>query len=288
MIGLVKVTLDESIRTNPYKIAEMIKSAAIDIKSCKSNLNTIKDRSWFQRITNNNTADLADAIIRQNDTIQTFFNIVQAIIFLNMNNTYMLGQIMKNLKGFQDDQQLIDNELFDMSAQFLQSALVAAENANNKIDSHEKSLNDISEQFVKKAKLDEEQNKQIEKLNTTIIEKEKIDKEQTERIGQIKSGLQARTEVDKRQNQKIHEIFEVLGQKELLDKTQSEELKNIHEIIINSNAMIKLLDNKTKSEMINIFKFVNIQKKTVKTLSILLIINSIILIGFIAYELIMK
>jgi len=200
MIELVKVTLDESIRTNPFKIAEMIKNAAIDIKYCKSNLTEIKNRSWFKRITNNNTADLADTIITQNDTIQTFFNIVQAIIFLNMNNTYMLGQIIKNLKGFQGDQQLVNNDLFDMSTQFLQSALVAAENTNNKIDTHEKALMDISEQFVKKAKLDEEQNKRLDNLNHNIIEKEKIDKEQTEKISQIKSSLQTREEVDKQHN----------------------------------------------------------------------------------------
>ncbi|MEA5082015.1 hypothetical protein SDC9_59482 [bioreactor metagenome] len=134
LINVADFALDKELRTNPKKIAAIIKEMSESIDDCKDDLCEIKNRGLLKRMTNNNTRDLASVMLKQNEAIGVFMNIIQAIIVLNLQNTFMLGQIQQELANLSETTGGFSNEYLDMAKEMLDESYQVALNSNKKID----------------------------------------------------------------------------------------------------------------------------------------------------------
>ena len=82
----ITVLTKEELEKNPSIIGENLARLAMAIEDNRDDIESIKYRGFWKKLTTNNTRDLAEAMIKQNDTISAFLPIIQGIIFLSMNN----------------------------------------------------------------------------------------------------------------------------------------------------------------------------------------------------------
>jgi chromosome segregation ATPase len=216
--SLVTLTLDKSIANNPKSIAELIVQLANDIDSCKNDLSTIKDRGWWDKLTSNNTKDLASAMLKQNDTITLFLNIVQSIIMLHMHNTLVLGQIQEHLNMHERSKGNFENKYTNMAKEFISQSYNAAISLKNKIENNEQTLLDIKNDIISKNEIDEQQTLLINQLRTDIDEHEVLDKEQHKIIQELKNELLEHDAIDNALKQTIRGLKNELKEHEKLDK----------------------------------------------------------------------
>ena len=134
LINVADFTLDKKLRTDPKKIAAVIKEVSESIDNCKDDLCEIKNRGLFKRVMNNNVRDLASVMLKQNEAIGVFMNIIQAIIVLNLQNTFMLGQIQQELANLSETPGSFSNEYLDMAKEMIDESYQVALNSNKKID----------------------------------------------------------------------------------------------------------------------------------------------------------
>ena len=134
LINVADFTLDKKLRTDPKKIAAVIKEVSESIDNCKDDLCEIKNRGLFKRVMNNNVRDLASVMLKQNEAIGVFMNIIQAIIVLNLQNTFMLGQIQQELANLSEAPGSFSNEYLDMAKEMIDESYQVALNSNKKID----------------------------------------------------------------------------------------------------------------------------------------------------------
>lgn len=163
----------EYLEKNPESIGENLRLLAIALKETRGNLETIKTRSFWKKITCNNTKDLAEILLKQNDSISAFMTIVQGILFLSMNNLSALGAIMDSLVKSEEASELYENEYISMAKEYLTEALKTAKRTSN----NEKELCRVKDELVDRYKSqalkDGEQDKKIE----AGIEKDKVQDE---------------------------------------------------------------------------------------------------------------
>lgn len=126
----------EAIEKNLSLIGEAIVKLSVVINDSKKELFDIQNRNWFKRLTNNNTRDLASAMLSQNETFSVFITIIQGVIFLCMNNLVVLGAIMDSLEkqelenATEDEQNdLRHNQYFSISKDYLAEAIITAQKA---------------------------------------------------------------------------------------------------------------------------------------------------------------
>ena len=229
------ILFDKKLVRNPKAMAQLIKDIACDINNNKKDLNEIKNRGWWKRVTNNNTADLADSIIKQNDIISTFYGILQAVLFLSVNNTRMLQAICKRLRVLQGDQDLVNNDLYDKSIEFLERFLCSAKRS-------EKQLEELTGYMIKKAKIDEQQDIMLKSLEANANEKRELDQEQSRKISELYEKLGDIKYADKGQEKKILSIVELLKEKDATDRKQDEKVEYITKVISNLEVMIRNID----------------------------------------------
>lgn len=160
MADLALLTREE-LENNPEIIAENIKLLAIALKETKGNLEEIKGRGFWKKITCNNTKDLAEALLKQNDSISAFLTIIQGILFLSMNNVAVLGAIMDSLTKAETANELRDNEYATMAREYLGEALKTAKRAANNEDEIQKVKDGLIERYKAQAERDAEQDKRI-------------------------------------------------------------------------------------------------------------------------------
>ena len=161
MNQLVKITLDPDIKNDPKTISDLITKIAEEIEECKDDLMEIKNRSFWKKMFSSNTRDLADAILKQNDTISVFLNIVQALIMFNMHNLVLLSEIQNELCKHEESKGDFQNKYINMAKEFITESYNSAVTYKNKIEKQERNFELIKTDLINKNKLDEKQNKLI-------------------------------------------------------------------------------------------------------------------------------
>lgn len=151
----------EELEQNPEIIAENIKLLAIALKETKGNLEEIKGRGFWKKITCNNTKDIAEALLKQNDSISAFLTIIQGILFLSMNNVAVLGAIMDSLTKSENANELRDNEYATMAREYLGEALKTATRASNNEEEIQKMKDGLIDRYKIQGEKDAEQDEKI-------------------------------------------------------------------------------------------------------------------------------
>lgn len=214
----MEVLTKAEVEKDPTSIGEKIAELAYQIEDVKGDLSEIKDRNVWQRLINNNTKDLAVAMIKQNDTISAFLTIVQGIIFLCMTNIVILAGIMDSLKKQENTNEFRDNKYIHMATDYLSEAIKAA----RKSQSNEKSIIDIKNRLNEYYKNQEEHkiliNNLIKQLSLNTIEDEK----KAKIIASLKSKLSNNINVDREQSILISKIKDELLSNNRNDKRRSE------------------------------------------------------------------
>lgn len=131
----ITILSKEELETNPEVVGENLKQLAIALQETRGDLETIKNRNFWKKITSNNTRDLAEAMLRQNDSISAFLVIVQGIVFLSMNNVVVLGGVMDALNKAEETNEVRDNEYVSMAKEYLGEAL---KNARRTVENERK------------------------------------------------------------------------------------------------------------------------------------------------------
>lgn len=279
MNKLINPPVVKDLRKNPNAIAIAIITLAEDIETCKGDLTKIKNRSIFKKMFKNTTRELADTMIKQNDTISTFLNIIQSLLVINLNNIVMLGGIMEKLNMHEKTRGLSGNKYINMAKDYLNESITAAQKTNKKLIEHESDIDDIKNKIIKKNKLDEEQSRLINKLERDLSRKNNLDDDQTQKIKQLFSAISDKERIDKSQNVKINEIIGILKEKDALDKTQSEEIKLINgQIKINYNK-IKELEKFFKLKLSTLVVYTKKQNNRNVFIYIALILDFVLIIG---------
>lgn len=200
MNELVEVVLDQKITKNPKALADMILELAEDIEECKDDLEAIRSRGLFKRLFSNTTRDLADLMIRQNDTISLFLNIVQGLIMLNMYNTAMLGAIQDELCKHEASRGSFQNKYLAMAREYISQSYSAAVTLKGQIDKQHEALDRIREQMVLKNRLDEEQSQLIAQIRERATKHDEVDQLQDQLLVQIQEELAEKTRLDEHQS----------------------------------------------------------------------------------------
>src|SRR5208283_3684612 len=123
---LIELTLNSRIRNEPSQIARIIFDLAEQIESCKNDLTQIKSRGLWDLLFSSNTRDLADAMLKENDTISLFLSIVQSLIVMNMANAEMLGRIQDELNAQEKSRGKYQNKYISMAKEYIAQSYTAA------------------------------------------------------------------------------------------------------------------------------------------------------------------
>lgn len=230
MNDLVEIVNSEDLKKNPGEIAQTICDLAAEIESCKANLADIKKRNVWQRITSNNTRDLADAMIKQNDTISTFLNIVQSLIFLNLSNSVFLNAIMEKLNLSEGDRKVSGNKYIAMAKEYLQESITAARNTNAKFDTLLSGLEITKNELIEKARIDENQDRLLESLKNNLDENHSVDIEQEKSIAALREQLLRKENTDEYQTSMIREFQNFVVSQGSVNQNQSENIGKLMEL----------------------------------------------------------
>lgn len=136
----------DEVNSKPSEIGESIAQLALAIQDSKTDLEEIQNRSFFKKLINNNTRDLAQAMLKQNDTISAFLTIIQGVILLSMNNLVVLGSIMDSINKQEATNDFRDNKYIGMAKSYLSEAIKSAQRAEmneNEIKTLRKELVDF-------------------------------------------------------------------------------------------------------------------------------------------------
>lgn len=182
----ITVLTKEDVCANPSIIGENLAQLALAIEDTKDNLSDIQNRGFWKRLVNNNVRDLAEAMLKQNETISFFVLIVQQIASLSMNNLIVLGGIMDGLNKVEAINGIRDNKYIGMARDYLTEALKSAQRSSDnekEIENLKIKLNEyygkqesqgkyIFEQSMRISELEKgiaDQNKLIQKLESAIV-----------------------------------------------------------------------------------------------------------------------
>jgi hypothetical protein len=157
---LARIALDPAILKDPKELGEIIVELATAIESCKDDLQKIRERSIWRRLFANNTRDVADVLIKQNDTISLFLHIVQALTILNVNNSAVLAGIQEQLCRFQDKRGTFTSKYLQMASDYISAALAAARRVADQLDRHSAQLDGLHSD-LQSHKTDEEDQTRI-------------------------------------------------------------------------------------------------------------------------------
>lgn len=155
----------EYLQENPSVIGVEIAKLARSIEDSKSDIEKIKSRNVWERLTTNNTKDLADVMLKQNETTTAFLTIVQGIILLSMNNTEILSKIMNSIEEKEEEDFIRDNQYTSMAKDYLTEAIKSAK----KIQNNENGINETREKLESQAAIIENL-KDIQQNNLSKID----------------------------------------------------------------------------------------------------------------------
>ena len=145
LITVTEMMVDEENKS-PESIASMIVQLAKDIDECKDDLSRIRDRGIFKRMLSNNTRDLAEMMIKQNDTIALFLHIVQTMVIFNLNNAFMLGEIMHEMNKRETAEGVTNNRYMSVAKAYFSESMKTAELLNNRLKQQDASVAELKQQ----------------------------------------------------------------------------------------------------------------------------------------------
>lgn len=204
----IAVLTKKELEANPSIIGESLAQLAIDIEETKANLDTIRNRTAWQRLTNNNTRDLAEAMIKQNDTISAFIIIVQGIIFLSINNFVILGGVMDALLKAEKTNGIRDNKYIELAKDYFSEAIKVAQKAaanekeiasiKTELTTYHKYHEELKEHFKEAVSMQEEEKLRQADLNELILDRleknDKLDEQQSNRIDDLEEKVASQEE----------------------------------------------------------------------------------------------
>ena len=117
------ISENQELRNNPKGIADVILGLSQDIESCRNDISTIQNRNWFQRLFNNNTRDLASAMLKQQDTLSTFFQIIQFMLVIYGRHDRLLLQLRNDLRDGEKKHGLSGNKYIKVATMQLDAAI---------------------------------------------------------------------------------------------------------------------------------------------------------------------
>lgn len=252
MDNKVMVLSKNELEENPTVIGESLVKLAQSLEDNKSDLSQIKERGFLKKLANNNTRDLAEAMIKQNETITGFLTIVQGVIFLSMNNVVVLGGIMDSLNKSEHKNELRDNKYFNMARDYLSEAILAAQKAvdNEKALKELKFLTDAQENLLEK------QGNEISEIYKTLRQDSLTLEKMGETISELSGGIDKLAENHQEQNEKV-EVLQIKDEENKLKFTKvNESLSNaeneLHKQSINLTDLSKEIQGlKDKNEQLN-------------------------------------
>ena len=121
----------EEIMKNPEVVGQNLAKLAAAIEESKNDITSIKNRGLWSRLWSNNTRDLADAMLKQNEIIGAYITVVQGIIWLTMNNISLLAIVMDAMEKAQNASGIIENKYSKMAKDFMTESIKAAERTIN-------------------------------------------------------------------------------------------------------------------------------------------------------------
>jgi hypothetical protein len=113
--------------SSPDEVFNRIEKLATDFSNAKDNLNKIKDRGFLKKIVSNTTKDLAEAMIRQNDSISAFLTIVRELLSGHLTNVVLLTAVMRKIEIEEKTNHLRDNKYLGVARVCVTEALKTAE-----------------------------------------------------------------------------------------------------------------------------------------------------------------
>lgn len=189
MKELDEIKINKNLRSDPKALANLIISLSNDIEECRNDLTGIKNRKFWKRAFTNNTKDLADALIKQNDSYSTFINIIQVLIGFNLHNAVVLGGLYEELNKISGEAGTTNNEYFQLAQDYIRDALFTTKNTNVKFNEYDTSISNIKSELIKNEQIEKKQSEMLHFLKQKYIEKDELDKELNNKLADFAVSL---------------------------------------------------------------------------------------------------
>nr|WP_144925377.1 hypothetical protein [Paenibacillus bovis] len=266
------VVLDKhNLKNNPSQIGESIVELAQAIEDAKWDIEEIKKRGFWKRLTNNNTRDLAETFMKQNDTISGFLTIIQGIIFLSMNNVVVLGGIMDALNKQEDTNNLRDNQYFNLAKDYLSEALKSAE----KVANNEKEIELVKEGLEESNQTQVLQQHWLVELNKQQKEQVTTIQEQASVLRSLKGEIETMKKDEQKQDKLISTIQTKLNTQEAAVKVHYESILNVQQILeqlesfgVGLEHKVDLLNDEIRIQRQEWQESVNVQSEKIDDLKV--------------------
>ena len=239
MSQLVKISLSSEISSNPQKISEMILKIAEDIEECKENLITIKNRNTWQKMFSSNTRDLADAILKQNDTIAVFLYVVQSLIMINMHNIGLLNEVQKELCKHEATKAHFQNKYLEMAKEFISESYRSSLSFKNDTDKLYEKFSLIKNDFAKTNELDKKQNQYLFLLRSKLEDLVKLFNDQSISIQSLNKRVSNYENDHAKQQEIISQIRTVLSKFEQIIASRNETIIRLERSLMSNGIQIK-------------------------------------------------
>nr|WP_304219968.1 hypothetical protein [Fredinandcohnia onubensis] len=217
------VLTKKTLFDNPTAIGRALADLANAIQRNNGKISEIKDRNFFDRLFTNNTKDLAEAMIAQNDSTSALLTITQGIIFLCMNNVFVLSQLYESMdkQGEVLDQQNLTirkhgNIYFQMAKEYIGEALELAERAKQNEESILLIENHIRSMYIS--------------IN-----------EQKDILADHKQALQANNRINTEQKLRLNRLEEVLKENSIVEEELRIQVSNLNDIVRTYKIALYLL-----------------------------------------------
>ncbi len=217
--------IDSSItpQQSPSELANSIDKLSKEIESSKDKVNSILDQNWWKSRTNRgeNIKTIVRTILKQNDTISTFLNIVNSLMGWSMVNTIYITEVVNELETLTEARGVDKNQYMSMAKSFLKEGINAAENTSKKIQFNTNKIESLQFQINEliTSQIDSEK-KIAHKIssNVTLIEKNSEEVESIKKLQTI-------------QLEKIDSTNSAINNHAIEIKTLEESHKSVHDSI---------------------------------------------------------
>ena len=239
MSQLVKISLSSEISSNPKKISDMILTIAQDIEECKENLMTIKNRDTWQKMFSSNTRDLADAILKQNDTIAVFLYIVQSLIMINMHNIGLLNEVQKELCKHETTKGHFQNKYLEMAKEFISESYRSSLSFKNNVDKLDDNFELIKSDFAKTNELDKKQNQYLFLLRSKLEDLVKLFNDQSISIQSLNKRVTDYENDRAKQQEIISQLRTLINKFEQIIASRNETMVRFEKSLMSNSIQIK-------------------------------------------------
>lgn len=210
----IEIIFSEETMQSPNELANMIIQLADDIDSCKNDLTQIKDRGWFKRLTNNSNRDLAVVLIKQNDSMSLFLEIIKMCIGLNFSNVVFLGALYEQICTQEKSRGQFCSNYLNIAKDFMFATYTSSKKHVQRIENLEQIASSLVQKYNEKERIDQEQNCRLREIDISMSRKSVLDDEQSKAIKKIVQYLRKKDEIDHKQTSDIIDLrngIEALG-----------------------------------------------------------------------------